>query len=226
MMGLFVTFEGIDGCGKSTQIKLLHENLIAQGYSTVITREPGGTPISEKIRSIILGIENSEMSNRCELLLYLAARAQHIDEKIIPEKNNGKIVLSDRFEEATFAYQGYGRDLRIEDIHDIQFINNYATSDIRPDITYIFDISPEVSEERFKASGKVRDRMELNNKDFFNRVRKGYLSRAAEHPDRIVVIDGELDIYDIEKKVLDHFLDVIKIKSNSIKQPIDTNTKT
>lgn len=111
MKGLFITFEGIDGCDKSTQIRLLHQNLIRNGYSALLTREPGGTPISEKIRDIILGVENSEMSPRCELLLYLAARAQHVDEKIIPEMNKGKIVLSDRFEEATFAYQGYGREI-------------------------------------------------------------------------------------------------------------------
>jgi len=210
-MGLFITFEGIDGCGKSTQIKLLHKNLTCQGYPVILTREPGGTPISEKIRNLILGRENSEMSTKCELLLYLAARAQHVDEKICPAMLNGKIVLSDRFEEATFTYQGYGRDIGLD---VIQPLNNYATGGLTPDLTFILDISPEVSKKRFLASGKIRDRLELNNTDFFERIRLGYKKRVFSRPLQIIEINGELPVEEIERKI---FLEVLrKIKSKHL----------
>lgn len=212
-MGLFVTFEGIDGCGKSTQIKLLHKNLIDHGYQVILTREPGGTPISEKIRSLILGVENDSMSTRCELLLYLAARAQHVDEKIIPEMLKGKIVLSDRYEEATFAYQGFGREVGLDTIMPI---NSYATSGLTPDLTFIFDISLEESERRFKKSGKVKDRMELNDKKFYKRIMRGYQDRATMNPDRIVLLNGSADIEVIEKLVLKRAIKAIKDKHLSM----------
>lgn len=208
-MGLFVTFEGIDGCGKSTQIRLLHKNLIEHNYPVVLTREPGGTPISEKIRNLILGRENSEMSDKCELLLYLAARAQHVDEKIRPETLKGKIVLSDRFEEATFAYQGYGRDIGLD---VIQPLNHYATGGLTPDLTFILDISPEVSMKRFLASGKIRDRIELNSTDFFERIRSGYKKRVFSNALQIIEINGELPVEVIEKKIFSEVLRKIKSK--------------
>jgi dTMP kinase len=208
-MGLFVTFEGIDGCGKSTQIKLLYQNLIEHNYPVILTREPGGTPISEKIRNLILGRENSEMSDKCELLLYLAARAQHVDEKIRPETLKGKIVLSDRFEEATFAYQGYGRDIGLDVIRPL---NDYATGGITPDLTFILDISPEVSKKRFLASGKIRDRLELNDTDFFGRIRLGYKKRIFTNPLRIIEINGELPIEEIGRRILSEVVNKIKSK--------------
>jgi len=170
-MSIFITFEGIDGCGKSIQIELLKKNLDEHGYQVVLTREPGGTVISEKIRELILSVENTGMSTKCELLLYLAARAQHVDQKIIPELLKNKIVLSDRFEEATYAYQGFGRGVSLD---ILMSINMYVTSRVTPDLTFILDIPIEESELRWKKSGKVRDRLEMNNKNFFKRVRKGY----------------------------------------------------
>jgi dTMP kinase len=207
-MSLFITFEGIDGCGKSTQIKLLHKNLINAGYLAIMTREPGGTPISEKIRNIILGVENAEMSSRCELLLYLAARAQHVEEKIIPAMYQGKIVLSDRFEETTFAYQGCGRNLGIE---TIACINAYATQSLMPNLTFVLDISVEESEKRFLASGKSRDRLELNDKDFFNRIRNGYLKRVLLNSDRMVSINGEMPITEIEEMIYTRVLNLLDL---------------
>jgi dTMP kinase len=207
-MSLFITFEGIDGCGKSTQIKLLHKNLINAGYLAIMTREPGGTPISEKIRSIILGVENAEMSSRCELLLYLAARAQHVEEKIIPAMYQGEIVLSDRFEEATFAYQGCGRNMGIE---TIACINAYATQSLMPNLTFVLDISVEESEKRFLASGKNRDRLELNDKDFFNRIRNGYLKRVLLNSDRMVSINGEMLITEIEEMIYTRVLNLLDL---------------
>lgn len=208
-MGIFITFEGIDGCGKSTQIVLLQKNLEDHGYTVVLTREPGGTVISEKIRELILSVENTGMSTKCELLLYLAARAQHVDQKIIPELLKNKIVLSDRFEEATYAYQGFGRGVSLD---ILMSINMYATSKVTPDLTFILDIPIEESELRWKKSGKVRDRLELNNKNFFKRVRKGYQDRAAMNPDRIVLLDGTLDIGVLEKQIIDKSIEVIRDK--------------
>lgn len=208
-MSIFITFEGIDGCGKSTQIELLKKNLDEHGYQVVLTREPGGTVISEKIRELILSVENTGMSTKCELLLYLAARAQHVDQKIIPELLKNKIVLSDRFEEATYAYQGFGRGVSLD---ILMSINMYATSRVTPDLTFILDIPIEESELRWKKSGKVRDRLELNNKNFFKRVRKGYQDRAAMNPDRIVLLDGTLDIGVLEKQIIDKSIEVIRDK--------------
>jgi dTMP kinase len=208
-MSLFITFEGIDGCGKSTQIKLLHKNLMNAGYLTELTREPGGTPISEKIRSIILGVENAEMSSRCELLLYLAARAQHVEEKIIPAIYQGKIVLSDRFEEATFAYQGCGRDIGVQTIAPL---NAFATRDLIPDLTFVLDISVEESEKRFIASGKILDRLELNSKEFFTKIRKGYMERVLLNQAHMMSINGELSVSEIETMIFSQVLSLIHAK--------------
>lgn len=209
-MGLFITFEGIDGCGKSTQIKTLFNRLLDTGYPVILTREPGGTPISERIRSIILDIDNEGMSNRCELLLYLAARAEHVDKKIAPEMKKGKIVLSDRFEEATFAYQGFGREVGLDIIMPL---NTFATSGIIPDITFIFDISLEESEKRFIESGKSRDRIESGDKLFFKKIRRGYQDRAYMNPDRIILLNGELPRDVIADMVLKKVLQIIKDKN-------------
>lgn len=209
-MGMFITFEGIDGCGKSTQMILLHKNLKEHGFPVISTREPGGTPISEKIRNIILGVENSEMCARCELLLYLAARAQHVEEKIYPEMKRGKIVLSDRYEEATFVYQGFGRQMGLESIIPI---NAYATENLIPDITFIIDISLEESEKRFNLSGKLRDRLESNDKNFFNRVRRGYQERAITNPrNNIILLNGEISVEELEQTIFNNVLKRIKNK--------------
>jgi len=198
-MGAFITFEGIDGCGKSTQIKLLYEKLNLLKYEVVLTREPGGTPIAEKIREVILGTENTNMTSRCELLLYLAARAQHVEEKIQPALKEDKIVLSDRFEEATYVYQGFGRGIKQD---TLLALNSFATDFLIPDLTFIIVISPEESEKRIILSGKAKDRMENNNSDFFNKIYNGYLERERVNPQRVYLIDGSKSIEEINLKIL------------------------
>ena len=140
--GIFITFEGIDGCGKSTQLELAARRLKEEAFPVLVTREPGGTAIAEKIREILISPQNSEMVNECELLLYLAARAQHVREKIIPALEQVFIVLCDRFQEATFAYQGFGRNIPLD---LLKKINNFATGGLNPHLTFIFDISVELS---------------------------------------------------------------------------------
>ena len=186
--GAFITFEGIDGCGKTTQLGMAREYLESCGWNCIVTREPGGTPIAESIRSILLSPENIAMSDSCEILLYCAARAQHVKEKIIPGLKNGAIVLCDRFQEATLAYQGFGRGY---DMGELVRLNRAATGGIIPDLTLVFDVSPETAAERMKNSGKAPDRLEMNSDGFFERVREGYLELARKDQSRIMVINGE-----------------------------------
>jgi dTMP kinase len=198
--GLFITFEGIDGCGKSTQLANAAKNLLQLGYRVITTREPGGTPIAEKIREILTDPDHDEMVNECELLLYCAARAQHVREKIIPAVENGTVVLCDRFQEATFAYQGFGRSINMD---HLTMLNSYATGGIQPDLTFIIDITVEKSFSRLEKMNKSKDRLEMNGKEFFTKIRNGYLELALKNPKRVVVIDGDRDIEIIEKQVLE-----------------------
>lgn len=186
--GAFITFEGIDGCGKTTQLRFAREYLESCGRTCVVTREPGGTPIAESIREILLSRENMAMSDSCEILLYCAARAQHVAEKITPAVENGAIVLCDRFQEATLAYQGFGRG---HDIEELARLNRTATGGLNPDLTFVFDVSPETAAGRMKTSGKAPDRLEVTAGGFFERVREGYLKLARANESRIVVIDAE-----------------------------------
>ncbi|MGE5671391.1 MAG: dTMP kinase, partial [Fibrobacterota bacterium] len=191
MQGKFITFEGIDGCGKSTQLALASKILTEKGYDVVVTREPGGTSISEKIREILLSPSNSEMVNECEILLYCAARAQHVREKIIPAVKSGKIVLCDRFQEATFGYQGYGRGIALD---LLKKVNSYATGGLNPDLTFIFDLSVEMSVSRMAKINKAKDRLEQNSAEFFQRIRDGFLNLARSSPERIKLINAEHSI--------------------------------
>jgi dTMP kinase len=209
---MFITFEGIDGCGKSTQIKLLFEKLKELQLPIVLTREPGGTPISEKIRSLILDPENKEMTPSCELLLYLAARSQHITEKIRPALKKGDIVLSDRFEEATFVYQGYGRKILLKTIKEL---NRYATDNLKPDITFVIDIPVEESYKRIQIKNKIRDRMEDNTRQFFETIRKGYLLQCEMNEGQYIIIDGCLPIDEISQKIYTHVFNQIKYRISS-----------
>jgi dTMP kinase len=186
--GLFITFEGIDGCGKSTQVEYAHRGLEKDGIAHIVTREPGGTPLAERIRGLLLSPENAEMTGTCEVLLYLASRAQHVAEKVVPALEQGMVVLCDRFAEATFAYQGYGRGFGLEALENL---NEFATSGMRPDRTFIFDVSLEVSRARLLASGKPLDRLESNAADFHARVREGYRALAARDRERVEVLSGE-----------------------------------
>ena len=194
--GLFITFEGADGCGKTTQLMLLAKSLMAKGYDVIVTREPGAKGLGEKIREILLNYEG-EVSSRCEAFLFLADRAQHMDIIVRPAVEKGKIVLCDRHTDSTVAYQGYGRGLDIERINNL---NNIATSGDKPDLTFVFDIDVETS---MKRVGGQKDRMESAGMEFFNRVRNGYLEIARQEPERVKVIDAAKSIDDIHKNVVD-----------------------
>lgn len=191
-MGYFITFEGVEGCGKTTQIKLLSEFLTARGISTVLTREPGGCPIADKIRAILLDAENRAMSPLAELMLYAAARAQHVTEVISPALEAGKIVLCDRFCDATVAYQSFGRGI---DRNVIDTLNIQACQGVSPDLTVLVDCEPAIGLERARrrieaTSGPREERFELEELSFHHRVRAGYRQLAADQPDRFLIIDG------------------------------------
>lgn len=194
--GLFITFEGADGCGKTTQMDLLANFLENKGYDIILTREPGAKGLGEKIREILLNYDG-EVSDRCESFLFLADRAQNIDTIVKPAVNSGKIVLCDRHIDSTVAYQGYGRGL---DLNRINMLNNLAVNGVKPDLTFVFDIDIETSMQRV---GKEKDRMEKSGKEFFNKVREGYLSIAKLEPDRVKVIDASRSIDEISKNVID-----------------------
>ena len=195
--GLFITFEGADGCGKTTQMNLLAEYLKNQGREVVLTREPGSKGLGEKIREILLNYDG-EVSDRCESFLFLADRAQNIDTIVNPAVDAGKIVLCDRHTDSSVAYQGYGRGL---DIERINMLNNLATNGKKPDITFVFDIDTETS---MKRVGKEKDRMESAGFEFHTKVRNGYLEIAKKEPERIKVIDASKSIEEIHQEVLSY----------------------
>lgn len=201
MQGLFITFEGPDGCGKTTQMKLLAEYFEKKGKEVVLTREPGGKGLGEKVREILLNYD-SEVSDRCESFLFLADRAQNIDIIVNPAVKEGKIVLCDRHIDSTVAYQGYGRGLNIDRIN---MLNNLATNGKKPDLTLVFDVDVETS---MKRVGKEKDRMESAGIDFHNRVRKGYLELAKQEPKRIKVLDATKSIEEIHKDVINILAEV------------------
>ncbi len=192
--GLFITFEGADGCGKTTQLNLLAESLQAKGCDVLITREPGGKGLGEKIREILLNYDG-EVSDNCEAFLFLADRAQHIDIIVKPAVEAGKIVLCDRHTDSTLAYQGYGRGV---DLERLKMLNNIATSGFVPDLTFVFDVDVETSMSRV---GNEKDRMESAGIEFFERVKNGYLEIAKKEPDRVKVINSNDSIENIFEQV-------------------------
>ncbi|NVN99617.1 MAG: dTMP kinase [Geobacteraceae bacterium] len=212
-MGLFITFEGVEGCGKTTQIRLLADALERSGKSVKLTREPGGCPIADKIRGILLDAANSEMTPTAELLLYAAARAQHIKEVITPAMKAGNIVLCDRFTDATLAYQGFGRGL---DIDLIKKLNETATGGCRPELTILIDCPVEIGLGRAVArieAGSAADknhlreeRFERESLEFHQRVRNGYLKLAADAPERFVIIDGAGSVDEISTRIFEAVL--------------------
>jgi dTMP kinase len=191
-MGYFITFEGVEGCGKTTQIKLLSEFFLARGLSPCLTREPGGCPIADKIRSILLDANNQALTPLSELMLYAAARSQHVSEVISPALQAGNIVLCDRFCDATISYQSFGRGI---DRGVIDSLNFHACQGITPDLTVLVDCDPAIGLERAlrrieATSGPREERFELEALAFHQRVRAGYLHLAAAEPDRFLIIDG------------------------------------
>lgn len=194
-LGKFITFEGAEGSGKSTQIKRTEAYLKEKGHNVVILREPGSTRISEAIREIILNKEFKEMSSNTELLLYLAARAQLVHEKIWPAMKSGKTVICDRFEDSTWAYQGYGRGFDIKTIDKVSF--ELVRCDLKPDLTILLDIDPEKGMKR----GGRHDRMEKQSIQFHRKVRDGFKDIARKNPKRCVMIDASQPLGVVTEKV-------------------------
>lgn len=196
---MFITFEGIDCCGKSTQAKMLVERIQESGRTVLMLREPGNTRLSEHIREILLNREYTEMNPRTELLLFAASRAQLVDQVILPALADDQVVVCDRFFDSTVAYQGYGRQLPLE---DIIHINRIATQDLVPDMTFFIDISPEQALERCTDRlASERDRMEESGIRFYERVIDGYMRLAQEERGRYYVIDGNQPIDDIHHTI-------------------------
>jgi dTMP kinase len=196
--GLFITMEGPDGSGKSTQIDAIKRFFEDRGESVVLTREPGGTQISEKIRALLLDRENSEMNPMAEALLYAASRAQLVAQVIKPALDSGTHVICDRFVDSSIAYQGYGRDLG----DSVAVINAYAVNGCMPDATFLMKLNPEIGKSRIKTSDQ--DRMEMEKLEFHNKVFAGYEALEKEFPDRIVGIDATRNIEEISEDILSH----------------------
>ena len=206
----FVTFEGVEGSGKTTQIQMLSNHLEERGIDHLLTREPGGTPIGDQIRSLVLDPRNAAMTPICELLLYGAARAQHIEQVIRPALLSGRLVLCDRFKDATMAYQGSGRGIRldlIDALHGLEILS------LQPDMTVLFDIEEETALNRARARdhGRSQDetRFERESLEFHRRVRSGYLEMARQEPGRFVVVDALGTIEVVHRRVveaMDRFL--------------------
>jgi dTMP kinase len=185
MKGKFITIEGCEGAGKSAQLRLLTEYLTKNGVEFISTREPGGTPVAEKIREVILSADNKGMADECEVLLYAAARAEHLKNKVIPAIKAGKLVLCDRFIDSSFAYQAYARGLGFSVVERANF---YAIENCMPDVTLFLNISPKDAFKR-KGGADKGDRIELEGLEFHEKVYSGYLALAERYPDRIIKID-------------------------------------
>lgn len=205
--GLFITFEGVDGCGKSTQMRFLSEYLTEEhGIMPVLTREPGGCNISEKIRDMVLDIENREMDDRTEALLYAAARAQHVGQVIAPAVEQGRIVLCDRFIDSSLAYQGVGRGLGIGAVMDI---NQFAMGDTMPHKTFFLDFPPHLAFERMSKK-RVHDRLETQEEDFYIMLYNGFVKLSELYPERIVRIDASADKFTTQGIVREKMEEILK----------------
>ena len=221
MRGKFITFEGIEGCGKTTQIALLADALRSDGHNIVLTREPGGTVIGERIRQVLLDGAHSAMAPLAELFLYAAARNQHVEEVILPALEAGKTVLCDRYADATTAYQGTARDLDPEILAEVHRI---ATEGLWPDLTVLLDLPAQegltraLERNRKCAESSKEDRFEREALEFHERVRAGYLEIARKDPNRVVVTDATGSVEDLHKRVLSTVNDFL-----SIHDPRSTN---
>ncbi len=203
--GWFITFEGIDGSGKTTQLKLAERFLRRKGNRVLVLREPGSTPVAEKARKVLLDNKN-KITPEAELFLYLAARADLVDKVIAPALKNGTIVICDRFYDSTTAYQGYGRGIDIDLVHRV---NRLAVGKYIPDITFLIDVDYETSLKRRK---KKRDRLESESRTFFNRVRRGFLAIAKKEKRRLVVLDGRRGAAEVSDEVVSCLKMKLKIK--------------
>ena len=208
---MFITFEGPDGSGKSTVIKAVYEKLLKDNFDVLLTREPGGTPIAEKIRDIILDNSNTELDPRTEALLYAASRRQHLVEKIWPALKEGKIVLCDRFIDSSLAYQGGGRNLGVENVLNI---NLFATENTYPDISLFFDVSPEIGLSRVNSDKKrVADRLDNENENFHDKVYETFKKIVANNNNRFIVIDASKPL----NEVIENTYQILKNKLNELR---------
>ncbi|MFZ8847599.1 MAG: dTMP kinase [Candidatus Hydrothermia bacterium] len=195
--GRLITFEGIEGCGKSTLAKELYEYLKSKNYKVIFTREPGGGKLGEKIREILLSNE-FEIPDYSELFLFLASRYEHTKNVIIPRLKEGYIVISDRYMDSTIAYQGYGRKI---DLKLLEKLNEIATLGIKPDLTFLIDLPEEISFNRLKD--KILDRIESEEIEFYKRVRFGYIEIARNEPLRFIILDGTMELQTLKQKVFE-----------------------
>jgi len=202
--GFMVVFDGSNGAGKTTVIQSIEKYLISKGVDVLLTREPGGTPIGEKIRDVILDLKTPEMSFMTELMLFGAGRAQHIQEKIIPALSAGKVVISDRFDAATFSFQHYARGI---DIDTITKINDLALNGFSPDMNIILDLDPAEGLKRVQSRGEGLDRLEDEKADFLIRARNGYLKQAEQSPEKFEVVDAAQS----KEKVLSDVINIIDV---------------
>jgi dTMP kinase len=209
MKGIFISLEGIEGTGKSTQAKLLSKQLVDEGFDVVLTEEPGGTRIGLKIRELLLSVEHTNMTPITELLLYNASRAQHIKELICPALERGEIVITDRFTDSTLAYQGYGRGI---DFNIIGSLDTAATGNLRPDITILLDLDAEEGLKRNRGINKT-DRLELEDVMFHRKVRSGYLDLAAKEPRRIKLVDASVNIDEVHRETVTIITDFINSRN-------------
>ena len=202
-MNLFITFEGIDGSGKTTQLRLLHEVLQKQNIPTVVAREPGGTEVGEAIRQILLHSGTQDLKPLSELLLYYASRHQNLCHNILPALERGQWVLCDRYADASLAYQGYGRGL---DLNFIEQLNQAVVGQRLPNLTFLIDLDPTMAltRARQRNQGRVVDegRFEMESLNFFERVRQGYLTIAKDHPDRFRIVSGSLSIEEAHQEIV------------------------
>jgi dTMP kinase len=205
LKGKFITFEGSEGSGKSTQIQMIFNYLKKKKLPAIVLREPGGVNISEQVREILLDVRNKNMGNACETLLYMASRAQLVEEQILPALQKGKIVLCDRFLDSTLAYQGYGNGV---DLFFIKEVGRFATQGIEPQLTFIFDINAKIGLNRIQ---RPKDRIELRALEYHNRVRRGYREMATQEPDRIRLIEvnrSKEEIHEIVKRHINSSLGI------------------
>lgn len=196
---IFISLEGIDGSGKTTIAKIIKDKLTQKGLNVILTREPGGEPISEQIRDLILDPENTDMCAWTEALLYIASRKQHLEKVIIPALRNGTVVISDRFMDSTTVYQGFARKLGITDIDEVQ---NIVIGSAKPDITLFFDISPSEAKERMSKRTRASDRMDRETDEFYEKVYEGYRMLINENSNRIKVIDARKEIDVISRQAM------------------------
>jgi dTMP kinase len=207
MNGKFISIEGIEGAGKSTQLAFINDYLSSKGKSLVVTREPGGTEVSEEIRDLLLKPRSQGMDVNTELLMMFAARAEHVAQKIKPAIARGDWVISDRFVDATFAYQGGGRGI---DVERIQQLADWTLQGLKTDLTIVFDLSVELSQERVTSRNEGKDRFEQEKATFFERIRQSYIDRSLLEPNRVKVIDASQTIEQVQQQlttILDKLLE-------------------